>query len=89
MAEGRRAASARRFWDRYIKRLHEQGVKPPSDQWHVFRAERFIKAFPDKRLAEITAGEVGDYLARLGATPGSSRGSSGRPSLLYRVCIRL
>lgn len=66
MAEGMLTERERRFWDRFIQRLHKQGIRPPFDRWYVVRAEQFIRAFPGRRLAEITAGEVTDYLTAIG-----------------------
>lgn len=56
----------RRFWDRYIKHLNDQGIGPPYDRWHVIWAERYIHAFPELRLAEHTAETVSGYLESLG-----------------------
>lgn len=66
MSEASREERERRFWDRYLEILHNQGVTPPSDRWHVVRAERFILAFPGRRLAELTPDEVSAYLAKAG-----------------------
>ncbi|MGE0080758.1 MAG: hypothetical protein AB7U81_05625 [Thiohalomonadaceae bacterium] len=66
MAEGMLAEQERRFWDGLIQRLHKQGIRPPFDRWYVVRAEQFTRAFPGRRLAEITAGEVTDYLTGIG-----------------------
>jgi len=30
----------RSFWGRYVKLLHDSGIKPPSDRWFVLRAEK-------------------------------------------------
>ncbi|WP_303908718.1 hypothetical protein [Thiohalomonas denitrificans] len=30
----------RHFWNRYIQYLHNQGINPPFDRWHVVRAEQ-------------------------------------------------
>ena len=29
----------RTFWDRYVQKVHESGVKPSFDRWMVVRAE--------------------------------------------------
>jgi hypothetical protein len=34
MSKGVTAEQEQRFWDRYIKVLNDQGIKPPSDRWH-------------------------------------------------------
>ncbi len=58
--------SINRFWDRFLKVLHGQGVKPPNDRWYVVRAEHYIKAFPDKRLANHSKSDLEGYLKTLG-----------------------
>lgn len=70
MSEDDRSERERRFWDRYIGILHKQGVKPPFDRWHVVRAEQFIRAFPDCKLAGHTPDSVSAYLAEVGRQPG-------------------
>ena len=60
----------RSFWDRYIKSVHESGVKEPYDRWMVVRAEHYLAAHPDRRLAEQTPANVDAYLADLGRHPG-------------------
>jgi hypothetical protein len=60
----------RSFWDRYIQKLHESGVKPPFDRWMVIRAEQYVAAHPDLRLAEQTPAAVDSYLADLGRQTG-------------------
>ena len=66
MSEASREARERRFWDGYLKRLHKQGITPPADRWHVLRAEGFIRVFPDRKLADLTADDVSAYLLRVG-----------------------
>lgn len=70
MSEALREERERRFWDRYIKLLHSQGVKPPADRWHVVRAEAFIRAFPGRRLAELGREEVSGYFEKMGREGG-------------------
>lgn len=67
MVKGERADRERRFWDRYIQLLNNQGIEQPFDRWHVRRAEEFIRAFPDRKLAEIGADEVSTYLVEAGS----------------------
>ena len=55
-----------RFWDKYIKYISDQGVKQSITRWYVIRAEQYIKAFPNKRLAEHKPGDVNDYLKKQG-----------------------
>lgn len=70
MAEADRAERERRFWDRYINILHKHGIKPPFDRWHVVRAEQFLKAFPDRKLADHTPDSVHGYLEGVGRQAG-------------------
>jgi integron integrase len=56
----------RSFWDRYVQKVHESGVKEPFDRWMVRRAEQYIAAHPSRRLAEHTAADVDAYLTGLG-----------------------
>lgn len=60
----------RSFWDRYIQKLHESGIKPPFDRWFVLRAEQYIEAHPNSKLAEQRPSDVDDYLADLGRRGG-------------------
>lgn len=62
--------TVRSFWDRYIKSLHESGVRPPFDRWHVLRAEHYIAAHPGRRLADHTPAEVDAYLTEMGRNGG-------------------
>gem|GEM_PF-2995019 len=39
-------------------------------RWHVRRAEQYLKAFPDKRLAEHSAEDVAGYLEEAGRKDG-------------------
>ncbi len=58
--------AVRRFWDRYLELLHQQGVKPPADRWCVTRAEAYIKATAGRRLVEHTPADIHRYLSDLG-----------------------
>ncbi len=58
--------SVRKFWDKYINLIRKQGVNPPKDQWIVRCAEQYIKAHPDKKLAQHTPDDVTAYLDELG-----------------------
>lgn len=62
----RTPSAIERFWDRFIARLLKQGVKATAARWYVIRAEHYLKAFPDKRLADHTAEDVAGYLQSLG-----------------------
>ena len=66
MPDDHRTTRARLFWARYTRRPHDQGIKPPFDQWHVCRAKAFIGQFPGRRLGELAAQEVTDYLTWVG-----------------------
>jgi antitoxin YefM len=69
-ATSKRDEKIRSFWDRYINKLHESGIKPPFDRWMVLRAEHYIAAHADRRLTEQTSVDVNAYLAELGRKPG-------------------
>ena len=56
----------KRFWDNYIARLKRTGIKDNVIRWYVIRSEQYIKAFPDKRLAEHGPQEVNAYLEQQG-----------------------
>ena len=56
----------RSFWDRYVKKLNDSGVKAPFDRWMVIRAEQYLAAHPGRRLVEQTPAEVNAYLAEQG-----------------------
>ncbi len=58
------------FWGKYIKYIHNQGINSPFDRWYVVRAEQYIRAFSDRRLAEHTPDDVNGYLTRLGRKDG-------------------
>jgi integron integrase len=66
MRKGINADKERRFWDRYIKSLYNQGIKAPFDRWCVIRAEQFIKALPERRLATLTPEDLTAYFTRIG-----------------------
>lgn len=55
-----------RFWDKYIKYISDQGVKQSIARWYVIRAEQYIKAFSNKRLADHKPGDVNNYLKEQG-----------------------
>lgn len=61
---------ARRFWDRYVNILHKHDITPPSDRWHVVRAEQFLNTFQDRKLAQHTPDTVRGYLEDLGRQGG-------------------
>ena len=59
-------AAKERFWDQFIARAHQSGVKENALRWHVRRAEAYLAAFPDKRLKQHTREDVDGYLAQMG-----------------------
>lgn len=71
-----------RFWDRYINRIHKQGIKNHQTRWYLIRAEQYIKAFPDKRLAQHTVEEINGYLESLGRP--DDAGGIGRRGYPFR-----
>jgi hypothetical protein len=79
----------RSFWDRYIQRLYESGVNSPFDRWMVVRAEHYLAAHPDRRLADQTPADVNTYLADLGRKSVLKLGSFARLWMLYRNCLSL
>jgi integron integrase len=54
-----------RFWDRFIKNIYNQGVKPPADRWYVRRAEEYIQAHPDRKLSDHGPEDVNAYLENI------------------------
>jgi len=50
-----------KFWDKYIEFILTQGVKKTSTRWYVLRAEQYIKAHPDKKLAQHEPDDVNNY----------------------------
>jgi hypothetical protein len=52
MSDDQQATREQLFCERYTKLLHDQGIKPPFDQWHLRRAKAFIGQFPGRRLGE-------------------------------------
>ena len=60
----------KRFWDNYINRLKHIGIKTNVIRWYVIRAEQYIKAFPDRRLAEHGPEQVAAYLEHQGRAGG-------------------
>lgn len=54
--------SISRFWDKYSKNSVKHGVKADSILWMVKHAERYIKHYPNDKLAQHTAEFVTQYL---------------------------
>jgi hypothetical protein len=58
--------SISRFWDNFIEKTKTYGLKPATVRWHVKSAEEYIKAHPERRLAEHTVQEITAYLQEKG-----------------------
>ena len=54
------------FWENYIKILGQQGIQSTFARWYVIRAEQYIQAYPEQRLAQHTRNEVDQYIHELG-----------------------
>ena len=54
--------SITRFWDKFIEKTKDYGVKPASTRWYVIHAEQYIKHYPDVKLADHQASFVEKYL---------------------------
>ena len=63
------ADPVKRFWDKYIQYLSDQGVKPSAARWYVIRIEHYIHYFKDKRLALHRPEDVERYLANQAENP--------------------
>ena len=59
-------SSEAKFWDRYIKLVHNHGVNSPFDRWYVIRAEQYIEAFSDKKLRHHSHIELEQFLSGIG-----------------------
>ncbi|MBN1676850.1 MAG: integron integrase [Kiritimatiellae bacterium] len=64
MSEAERA-----FWARYANALVFRGIVGRSGEWHLRRAQRFVYGLEGKKLREVEAGFVDDYVAELGRDP--------------------
>lgn len=56
-------SQVQRFSDKYLKFLHQEGIRHPFDQWYVKPAEAFLRSSP-RRFSERSAGDV-DWNYRL------------------------
>jgi integron integrase len=65
-----RTTSVERFWDRFIDLAQKNGVKENAVRWYVRHAERYLKAFSGRRLAEHTREDVTGYLESVGRIDG-------------------
>ena len=69
MANPPLADNERVFWSRFSKHLNQKGIKPESVCWYRIRAEQFIRALPNRRLASLTPDDISGYLLKLGESP--------------------
>jgi integron integrase len=60
------ATAVDRFWDRFVDRARNNGVKDNAIRWYIRHAERYLNAFSGKRLAQHTRQDVTGYLDALG-----------------------
>jgi len=56
--------------DRPINKLEKQGIKPKMLRWYVIRAEQYLKAFPDRIIADHRPDDVQAYLQKIGRKQG-------------------
>jgi integron integrase len=50
------------MWSRFLALLRERGIADSAARWHLFRAEQFLKARPDRNPATCAAEEIIGYL---------------------------
>jgi len=62
------STQVQRFWDKFLKTLHQGGIRAPYDQWYVKRAEAFLRSSP-KRLSERSPEDVETFLRSYGRQP--------------------
>ena len=55
-----------RFWDNYLENTRRYNIQPQTARWYVKHVERYIKAYPERRLALHTAHELTQYLDEIG-----------------------
>ena len=66
IADDTRPARGKGVWDLFLKALRDQGVRQTHLRWYAFRAEQYLKAFPDTPLARHSAADVTGYLQEIG-----------------------
>jgi hypothetical protein len=59
-------AAKERFWERFIERTRNNGVKESAIRCHIRRAEAYLEIFPNKRLRQHTLEDVNGYLEQAG-----------------------
>ncbi len=52
-------------WQLYLDLLASKNISEGSRRWYVFRVENFLKAHPNKKLADISKAEIEAYLLSL------------------------
>lgn len=58
-----------RFWDKYIEKLINYGIKPDKCRWYVKHTEDYIKFYEGKRLRHHSSDDVNKYLEDKGRKP--------------------
>ena len=58
--------SIRRFWDKYIILLGNQGINPGQQRWFVRRVEEYISHYSTQKLATHSAEHVTQYFNMIG-----------------------
>jgi hypothetical protein len=59
-----------RFWSKYLSILDKGQVQADRQRGYVWHAERFLTAIQPRRLAELSAQDVADYLGKMGRETG-------------------
>jgi integron integrase len=54
------------FWDDYLNRLQQQGVKESALRWYVVRVEEFLRRYPKKNPKAFSAEEVDRFFRDFG-----------------------
>lgn len=55
-----------RFWSNYLAKLEKAQVRQDRRRWYVLRAERLLEAIQPRRLGQLSAQEVTQYLSESG-----------------------
>ncbi|HHJ38050.1 MAG TPA: integron integrase [Methylothermaceae bacterium] len=56
-------------WQRYLDLLQRRRVPEQFWPWYVRHVERFLAAFPGRRLSRLSRDEISDYLQKLASDP--------------------
>ena len=54
-----------RFWDHFIEKVRERGIKEHVYRWYVKRAEQYVSAYQGQPLVQHTAQQVEQYFREL------------------------